>query len=54
MLVWSEVNAWEDSSNYVWTEGGTQERQAFKMQFLKCYIFSVEFCRDSVLGGSEK
>ena len=31
-----------------------QERQAFKMQFLKCYIFSVEFCRDSVLGGSEK
>ena len=31
-----------------------QERQVFKMQFLKCYIFSVEFCRDSVLGGSEK
>ena len=30
-----------------------QERQAFKMQFLKCYIFSVEFCRDSVLGGSK-
>lgn len=24
MLVWSEVNAWEDSSNYVWTEGGTR------------------------------